>query len=102
MHAAWASARCLGALTAEAAGELEVAGHQRDALGVERAEVRVGEEAGDVRLGRLLERGDGGRLPAEALLVSRGELAQEALERRLAEEEVGRLLELAFFFVFFL
>ena len=41
-----------------------------------------------------LESGDGGRGPAEAVLVARGELADEALERGLAHEQVGRLLEL--------
>ena len=84
----------LGALATEAAGELEIAGEEGDALGVEGQEVGVGEEAGDVRLGRLLEGGDGGRLPAETVLVAGGELTDEALEGSLAEEEVGGLLVL--------
>ncbi len=84
----------LSALATEAAGELEVAGHEGDALGVEGAEVGVGEEAGDVGLGRLLEGGDGGRLPAEAVLVAGGELADEALEGGLAHQEVSGLLVL--------
>ena len=50
----------LGALATEATGEGDVAAHQGDALGVERAEVGVGEEAGDVGLGRLLKGGNGG------------------------------------------
>ena len=55
----------LRALTADAAGELDVLGHDRDALGVDRAEVRVLEEANEVGLRGLLERDDGRRLEAE-------------------------------------
>ena len=85
----------LGALTAEAAGQLDVLDLERHALGVERNEVAVGQEANGVALSRLLDGGDGGRLPAEALLVARRELADEALEGRLAHEDLGRLLQLA-------
>ena len=73
---------------------MEVTSHEGDALGVEGAEVGVAEEAGDVGFGRLLEGGDGGRLPAETVLVAGGELTDEALEGGLAHEEVGGLLVL--------
>jgi hypothetical protein len=60
---------------------------------VDGAEVGVLKEAHEVRLGGLLERGDGGRLEAEVRLELLGDLAHEALERQLADEELGRLLE---------
>eukprot|EP00982_Pelagococcus_subviridis_P017398 31535-Pelagococcus_subviridis.AAC.1 len=87
--------RRLRALTTDAAGELDVLGHDRDTLGVDRAEVRVLEEADEVRLGRLLERKDRGGLEAEVRLEVLGDLADEALEGELADEELGGLLVLA-------
>ena len=43
----------LGALTADAAGQLNVLRHDGDALGVDGAQVGVIEDADDVRLGCL-------------------------------------------------
>ena len=57
--------RRLRALAADAAGELDVLGHDRHALGVDRAEVCVLEEAHEVGLGGLLEREDGRALEAQ-------------------------------------
>ncbi|CAH0367032.1 unnamed protein product, partial [Pelagomonas calceolata] len=82
----------LRALAADAARELDVLGHDRDALGVDRAEVRVLEEAHEVGLGGLLEREDGGALEAEVRLEVLRDLAHEALERQLAHEEFRGLL----------
>jgi hypothetical protein len=59
---------------------------------VERAEVGVLEEADEVGLGRLLERGDGGALEAQAGLAVLPDLADEALEGALADDELRRLL----------
>ena len=61
---------CLGALAADAAGELDVLGHDGDALGVDGAQVGVLEEAHEVRLGGLLEREDGVALEAQVRLLS--------------------------------
>ena len=61
-------------------------------LGVDRAEVRVLEEAHEVGLGGLLEREDGGALEAEVRLEVLRDLAHEALERQLAHEELRGLL----------
>ena len=47
------------ALATDAAGQLHVARHDGDALGVDGAQVGVLEQAHQVRLGRLLERHDG-------------------------------------------
>ena len=85
----------LGTLATDAAGELDVLGHDGDALGVDGAEVGVLEEADEVGLGRLLEGEDGGGLEAEVGLEVLGDLADEALEGELADEELGGLLVLA-------
>ena len=81
-----------GPLPANAARKLDVLGHDRDALGVDRAEVGVLEEADEVGLGGLLEREDGRALEAEVGLEVLGDLADEALERELADQEVRGLL----------
>ena len=57
----------LSALATDAAGQLDVLRHDRDALGVDRAQVGVLEEANQVRLRGLLERDDGRRLEAQVL-----------------------------------
>mgnify|MGYP005735125305 CR=1 FL=1 len=56
------------------------------------AEVGVLEEADEVSLGRLLEGEDGGGLEPEVGLEVLGDLADEALEGELADEQLGRLL----------
>jgi hypothetical protein len=81
-------------LAADPAGKLDILGHDRDALGVDRAEVGVLEELGEVGLGCLLERHDGVRLEAKVSLEVLGHLADEALERELANEKLCRLLVL--------
>ena len=85
--------RFLGAFTAETAGEGEVAGLDRDALGVESAEVGVAEETGGVSFGCFLDGGHAGLGPAETFLVARSDGADHALERSTAAEETGGLLE---------
>ncbi|EJK66750.1 hypothetical protein THAOC_12298, partial [Thalassiosira oceanica] len=64
----------------------------RNTLGVDGAEVGILEEANEVGLGGLLEGEDGRSLEAEVALEVLGDLADEALERELADEEVGGLL----------
>ena len=53
------------------------------------AEVGVLEEANKVGLSGLLEGEDGGALEAKVGLEVLGDLTDEALERELANEEVG-------------
>ena len=90
-----ASAQRLRALAADAARELDVLGHDGDTLGVDGAQVGVFEEADEVRLGRFLKRENSVRLEAEVGLEVLGDLADEALERELADEELGGLLVLS-------
>jgi hypothetical protein len=62
---------------------------------VDGAEVGVLEEPDEVRLGGLLQRGDGGALEAEVSLEVLRDLPHEALERQLADEKLRALLVLA-------
>jgi hypothetical protein len=82
----------LRALAANAPGKLNVLGHDGDALCVNGAKVRVLKETDEVRLGGLLQGEDGGALEAEVALEVLGNLADEALEGQLADEQVGGLL----------
>jgi hypothetical protein len=87
-----ASGARLRALAADAARELDVLGLDRHALRVDRAEVRVLEEADEVRLRRLLQREHRGALEAQVRLELLRDLAHEALEGELADEQLRRLL----------
>jgi hypothetical protein len=82
------------ALAADAPRELNVLRHDRDALGVDRAQVRVLEQPDEVRLGRLLQREDGVRLEPKVRLEVLRDLADEPLERELADEQLRGLLVL--------
>jgi len=91
----WLPCGRLRALAADAAGELDVLGHDGDALGVDGAQVGVFEEPDEVRFGGFLEREDGAGLEPEVGLEVLGDLADQALERELADQELGGLLVLA-------
>jgi len=62
---------------------LDVLWHDGDALGVDGTQVRVLEDGHEVRLGRFLQRQDGGGLEAQVVLEVLRDLAHEALERQL-------------------
>ncbi|URE09938.1 hypothetical protein MUK42_18170, partial [Musa troglodytarum] len=66
-----------------------------DPLGVDGAEVSVLEEADEVGLGRLLERRHRRALEAEVGLEVLGDLADQALEGQLPDEQLRALLVLA-------
>ena len=55
----------LSSLSTDAAGQLDVLGHDSDALGVHGTQVRVLKEANVIRFGGLLEGKDGGSLEAD-------------------------------------
>lgn len=85
-------AASLVALTAEAAGELDVLGLNGDTLGVDGAQVGVLEEGDEVRLDGLLQSTDGRGLEAKVALEVLGNLTDETLEGELADEKLSRLL----------
>jgi hypothetical protein len=87
--------RRLRALPTDATRELDVLGHNGDALGVDGAEVGVLEQPDEVRLGGLLERRDGGALEPEVGLEVLRDLADQTLERKLADQQLRALLVLA-------
>jgi hypothetical protein len=80
------------ALSADAAGELDVLGHDGDALGVDGAQVGVLEEADQVGFAGLLQGHDGRALEAQVGLEVLGDLTHEALEGQLADQQLGALL----------
>ena len=82
----------LRALAADAAGELDILRHDGNALRVECAEVGIFEEADEVGLGSFLEGEDGRALEAEISVHVLGDLTDETLEGKLANEELGGLL----------
>ena len=82
----------LRALTTEAAGELDVLGLDGDTLGVDGAEVGVFKEGDEVGLDGLLEGTDGRGLEAEVGLEVLGDLTDQTLEGKLADQEIGSLL----------
>ena len=69
------------AFSSDAAGELDVFGHDGDPLGVNGAEVGVLEEPDHVGLSRFLEGEDCLGLEAQVRLVLLGDFSDEALER---------------------
>ncbi|KAK4828948.1 LOW QUALITY PROTEIN: hypothetical protein QYF61_001569 [Mycteria americana] len=81
-----------GALAADAAGQLDVLGHDGDALGVDGAEVGVLEEPHQVGLARLLQRHHGRALEAQVGLEVLRDLAHQPLEGQLADQQLRRLL----------
>ena len=82
----------LAALSADAAGELDVLGHDGHALGMDGAEVGVLEEGDEVGLSGFLKGDDRGSLEPEVVLEVLGDLPNQSLERELADEELGALL----------
>ena len=91
-QAAAATPDNLSALSADAAGELDVLGHDGHTLGVDGAQVGVLEQTDEVGLASLLQGHHGGRLEAQVGLEVLGDLAHQALEGQLADEQVGGLL----------
>ncbi len=82
----------LSSLATDATGKLDVLGHDSDALGVNSAQVGVFEEADEVSLRCLLQCHDSRALEAQVRLEVLGDLADEALEGKLADEEFRALL----------
>ena len=84
--------RRLGALATDAAGKLDVLGHDGHTLGVDGAKVGVFEKANEVSLGGFLEGKDSRALEAKVSLEILGDFTDEALEGKLADKKLGGLL----------
>ena len=82
----------LSSLSTDAAGQLDVLGHDGDTLGVDGAQVGVLEQTDQVGLAGLLESHDGGALEPQVSLEVLGDLPHETLEGQLADEQLGGLL----------
>jgi len=85
----------LRALATDAAGQLDILGHNGHTLGVDGSQVGVLEESHEVGLSGLLQREHGGALEAQVGLEVLGDLAHQPLEGQLADEQLGGLLVLA-------
>ncbi|KAL4852787.1 Histone H4 [Chlorella vulgaris] len=86
---------CSSALAPDAACQLDVLGHDGDALGVDGTQVGVLKQAHQVRLGSLLQRQHGAGLEAQVGLEVLGNLTNQALEGQLADQQLRALLVLA-------
>ena len=82
----------LRAFTTNSSRQLNIFWHDRDALGVNRAQVGVFKQASQVRLGRFLQRQDSVRLESQVSLEVLGDFSDQALKRQLADQEFGRFL----------
>jgi hypothetical protein len=82
----------LSAFATDAAGQLDVLGHDGHALGVDSSQVGILEQAHQVGLSSLLERQHGGGLEAQVGLEVLGNFTDQALEGELADEQLGGFL----------
>ena len=85
----WFFLHFLGAFSTDSAGQLDVLGHDGDALGVDGAEVGVLEDADQVGLGGFLEGHDGRGLEAEIGLEVLGDLTDQSLEGQFADKQLS-------------
>ena len=84
--------RGLGVLSTDATSENHILLHDGHTLGMDGAQVRVLEQRNEVSLRSLLKGSDGRTLETEIRLESLRDLTNEALERKLADEQISRLL----------
>lgn len=82
----------LSTFASDAAGQLDVLGHNCDALGVDRAQVGVFKQTDQVGFAGFLEGTDGGRLEAQIGLEVLGDFTHQPLERQFADQQLRRLL----------
>ena len=82
----------LSALSADAAGQLDVLRHDGDTLGVDGAQVGVFEKTDQVGLASLLKGHHSRALEAEIGFEVLGDFTNQSLERQLADQKLRRLL----------
>lgn len=81
-----------GGLSTNAAGKVDVTGHDGNTLAVNSAQVNILKEGDEVGLSSLLESSNGGALEAEVSLAVLGNLTDETLEGQLADQQLSGLL----------
>jgi len=81
-----------GAFPADSASELDVLGHDRNALGVNRAQVGILEKTHQIRLRRLLKSSNCSRLEPQVGFEILRDLPHQPLEGKLADQKLRRLL----------
>ncbi len=84
--------RGLSALSADAARQLDVFGHDGDSLGVDGAQVGVLKQTDQISLAGLLQGHDSGALEAQVRLEILRDFSHQALERQFADQQLGGLL----------
>ena len=84
----------LSSLAANPPREVDVLWHDGYPLGVDGAEVGVLKQSDKIGLSSLLESQDSGRLESKVVLELRGDLANESLEGKLADQKFSALLKL--------
>jgi len=82
----------LSTLTTDAAGKLDVLGHDGHTLGVDGAQVGVLEQSNEVSFAGLLQSKDGGALESQVGLEVLSDFADQTLEGQLPDEELSALL----------
>lgn len=82
----------LSALSADAAGQLDVLRHDGDTFGVDGAQVGVFEETDQVGFAGLLKGHDSRALEAQIGFEVLGDFTDKSLEGQLADQKLGRLL----------
>lgn len=85
-------ANCLSTFASNTAGQLNILGHNCDALGVDGAQVGVFEKTYQVGLTGFLQGTDGRRLETEIRLEILGNFTHQPLEGQLADQQLGGLL----------
>jgi hypothetical protein len=85
-------AEVLEALAADSPRQVHVLLHDRDSVGVNRAEIRILEQPGEVALSGLLQSEQGLRLETQLAVDAIAYSPDETLERRLGDQKVRRLL----------
>ena len=84
--------RCLGPLTTDTTGELDILGHDGHPFGVDGAQVGVLEETDEVCLRGLLKGEHSRALEAKVCLEILSDFTDQALEGQLADQQLRALL----------
>ena len=82
----------LSTLSTDAAGQLDILGHDGDTLGMDGTQVGILKQTDKVSLTGLLEGHDSRALETEVSFEVLGNLTDQALEGQLADEELSGLL----------